>query len=313
MAIFVVLAFILQGQVSLLLAKVISERLVTYPLSWLLASLPLVLLLPRPAGVGPFSGIAMGLGKRHRVYFSGGLAAGAVMSGGIVLVQQLGGWVTFSDAGKQVPWAQEGVVVTFALSIGVFSAAAAGEELLLRGYGFQQLSRCLSPVGAACAAGLMFGFMHAKNPNVTGLAVLNTAEFGLVFGLALARHRSLWLPLGMHLGWNLMLAALGVRISGLTISIFGFASTPHGSALWSGGRYGPEASLFTTASVALALWIVWRAPVLEDTDRLIWDDPDSQIDEQCESPSTLLPSPSPVASSLTQASTTLDAKNSSAT
>jgi len=313
MAIFAVLAFLLQGPVGLLLTKVISEPMVAYPLSWLLAPLPLILLLPRPRGVGPFTGIAMGVGTRHRIYLAGGLAAGAVMSGGIVLVQRLGGWLTFDDAVKQVPWAQDSVFVTFTLSIAVFFAAAAGEELLLRGYGFQQLSRCLSPVGAACAAGLMFGFMHAQNPNVTGLAVLNTTEFGLVFGLALARHRSLWLPLGMHLGWNLMLGILGVRISGLTISIFGFTSSPQGSALWSGGRYGPEASLFTTASVALALWIVWRMPVLEDTDRLIWDAPDSPIDKQCESPSTLLPSPSPVASSLTQASTTLDVKNSSAT
>jgi len=297
-------AFIVQPYVYRGLGLWIDDRLVAFPLSWLLTALPLSLLLPRPEGVRAWAGNALGFSRRHGIYLAGGLTAGAGLAGGIVLIQYLGGWITFVSGAERVSWASADPIATLVLSLLVFTAAASGEEVLLRGYGFQQLSRALTPTGAACASALTFGALHVKNPGSSGLAVLNTAEFGLLFGLALARHRSLWLPLGVHLGWNLLLGFLGVRISGLTISVFGLNGVPGGSEWWSGGSYGPEASLLTTASVGLALWLIWRAPVLDDDDRLIWDSPaegpGTPVEEECESSPTPASLPSPRSARLRQ-------------
>ena len=166
-------------------------------------------LLPRPSGVGRWSGIALGPGRRHRTYGLAGLAAGVGAAGGVVGLQFLAGAVRITRGPIEADWATGNARDTLVLSAVIFIVASAGEELLFRGYGFQQLSRALRPEGAAAAAAILFGLMHSRNPAASSVSILNTALFGLLFGLALARHRSLWLPYGAHVGWNFTLAIFG--------------------------------------------------------------------------------------------------------
>jgi membrane protease YdiL (CAAX protease family) len=84
-------------------------------------------------------------------------------------------------------------------------AGAAGEEILFRGYGFQMLIRTLGPAGAVLPVGVLFALLHAGNPHATWLGLTNTAGFGILFGYAFLRSRDLWLPIGLHFGWNLTL------------------------------------------------------------------------------------------------------------
>src|SRR5690606_13402700 len=137
--------------------------------------------------------------------------------------------------------------------------------------GFQQLARAPTPPGAAVATALFFRFIHGSNPAVTELAVANTILFGLIFGLALVWSRSWWLPFGLQLGWNATLGFLGARISGITMKVSSSELVVLEHGVWSGGFYGPEASLLATiGAVALgaALWR-FRRPVPA---HLIWDD-----------------------------------------
>lgn len=138
---------------------------------------------------------------------------------------------------------------------------AVGEEMLFRGYGFQVLAASIGPWATVLPMGVLFAMMHASNPNATLLGLVNTAGWGILLGAAFLRSGDLWLPIGLHFGWNWALPMLGARVSGFTIEVTGYAVRWHGSALWGGGDYGPEAGLPTLFAILLLAAYLWRAPI----------------------------------------------------
>jgi hypothetical protein len=79
----------------------------------------------------------------------------------------------------------------------------------------------------------------------------------------------LWLPIGLHFGWNFTLPLLGANVSGLTMKLSGYEMQWSASPLWSGGEYGPEGSiLIPVALLALALFL-WKAPIRRQESRLL--------------------------------------------
>ena len=138
---------------------------------------------------------------------------------------------------------------------------AAGEEIAFRGFPLQYLIRGYGAWAGVLGIGILFGVVHLSNPNATPLAALNTAGFGVLFGAALLRTHDLWLPIGLHFGWNLTLPFLGVELSGITIRVAGYRLIWSAGDLWSGGKYGPEAGLPATAVLFLLCAVVWFLPV----------------------------------------------------
>jgi membrane protease YdiL (CAAX protease family) len=156
---------------------------------------------------------------------------------------------------------------------------AAGEEMLFRGYGFQVLLRALGGWATILPVGIIFGALHSANPHASRLGLANTAGFGILFGYAFLRSRDLWLPIGLHFGWNFTLPLLGVNVSGLTMRLTGFTMEWSAGTLWSGGDYGPEASILTSGVLLLLFAYLWRAPIRRQPSVLL--DP-SASDLQCE-------------------------------
>ncbi len=140
-------------------------------------------------------------------------------------------------------------------------AGAAGEEILFRGFGFQVLLRAFRPVSVLLPIGALFGIMHGANPHASAFGIFNTVGFGAVFGYAFFRSHDIWFPLGLHFGWNLTLLLFGANISGITMRITPYEIAWNGAALWSGGEYGPEASLLTTMALILLTLAVWKVRV----------------------------------------------------
>jgi hypothetical protein len=142
---------------------------------------------------------------------------------------------------------------------------AAGEEILFRGFMLQYLVKGYGPWAGVLGIGALFGALHATNPGATTLGVVNTAGFGFLFGMALLRTHDLWLPIGMHFAWNAMLPFLGATLSGLTIRVTEYRlvwpGSQIGSPIWSGGKYGPEASLAASAVLLILFVVVWKVPV----------------------------------------------------
>ena len=83
---------------------------------------------------------------------------------------------------------------------------AMGEELLFRGYAFQLLIRAVGPFATILPTSVIFGLMHSGNPNATVLGIVNTVAWGILLGYAVWRTGALWLPIGLHFGWNIALA-----------------------------------------------------------------------------------------------------------
>ena len=129
------------------------------------------------------------------------------------------------------------------------------------GYGFQVVVARAGGWATVLPAGVIFGLMHSRNPHASWFSVVNTAGFGILFGYAYLRSHDLWLPFGLHFGWNLSLPLLGVNVSGLTMNVTGYELSWSAGPLWSGGQYGPEASLLTGGVLVALFAYLLQAPV----------------------------------------------------
>jgi uncharacterized protein len=158
---------------------------------------------------------------------------------------------------------------TVAFVIAMLAAGAIGEELIFRGYALQVLIASVGPWATILPVGVLFGILHAANPGASRLSSVITAGFGVLFGYAYLRSRDLWLPIGLHFGWNFTLPLFGVNISGLRIRITGYEISWTAGNLWSGGEYGPEASVMTVAALMLLAVYLWKIPVRQQSSPLI--------------------------------------------
>lgn len=139
--------------------------------------------------------------------------------------------------------------------------AAAGEELIFRGYAFQLLVEKIGPFATVLPAGVIFGLAHGTNPHASLLGVVNTMLWGVLLGYAFVRSHDLWLPIGLHFGWNAVLPLFGVNLSGLTIEVTRYFYRWDLLPLWSGGDYGPEGGLLTTIFALALFYVLYRVPV----------------------------------------------------
>ena len=191
-----------------------------------------------------------------------GFVFGAAMVSLAVLVIAIGGTTSFR-------WRMDGVMLqAAALQMAVFPVAALHEELMFRGYPFQRLTESIGAWPAVIILSVLFAVPHLFNPNSTIYAAFNTAAVGSLLGASYLLTRSLWLPWGIHWGWNLVLAvAYGLAVSGFDTDgpIQGSVMGPE----WlTGGAYGIEGgasgSIAIVTGFGVLFWIV-RRPALIGT------------------------------------------------
>ena len=152
-------------------------------------------------------------------------------------------------------------------------AAAISEELIYRGVLYRVLEEGLGTVPALVVSAGVFGITHGANPGASLASSAAIAlEGGLVLGLAYTITRSLWFPIGIHFGWNFAQGGIfnapisGTRFPGmLNFKIVG-------PDAWTGGAFGPEASVISVlvwlpAAGLLGWWAIssgrWRAVALQ--------------------------------------------------
>jgi len=182
----------------------------------------------------------------------GGVGAGVVVLAGPILFR-VADLEPVPDQHMQWP------SVLFVSMVLLFGAV--GEEMLFRGYAFQVLVKAVGPFATILPLGILFGLAHGSNPGFTGLALLNTVLWGIVLGYAFIASGDLWLPIGLHFGWNWTLPLLGVNLSGFTMGVTGYSLHWKIGGLWSGGEYGPEGGLLTSAIVVLLFIFLYKAPI----------------------------------------------------
>jgi membrane protease YdiL (CAAX protease family) len=132
------------------------------------------------------------------------------------------------------------------------------EEILFRGVLFRIPERSLGSWAALVISSAIFALAHVPNAGVTVLAVAATVLAGVVFAAAYMATRRLWLPVGLHFGWNYISdAVFSVPTSGQAAKglLHGQLSGP----VWlSGGEYGVEGSVLTVVAMLVAALYLLR-------------------------------------------------------
>ncbi len=202
---------------------------------------------------GRLSDLGLGWSQSSLREFGIGLGLAALAAAFVVGGPLAIGIATF----ERVPGVEHPLASLLFVSL-VLLFGAAGEEMLFHGYAFQLLIRSLGAFATILPASILFGFAHAGNVNANTLGLINTVLWGILLGYAYLRTRALWLPIGMHFGWNVTLPLFGVNLSGFTMGVTGYGLHWRAGNLWSGGGYGPEGSVLTTLIVVVLFFAVQR-------------------------------------------------------
>jgi uncharacterized protein len=146
------------------------------------------------------------------------------------------------------------------LPLGIITIAAISgvcEELIFRGALFRITEEMFGTLVALVISGAFFGGAHIFNAHATPLSSAAIAIEALVLCFAYTATRSLWLPIGLHAGWNLTEGGIySTSVSGGPIVKGVFLTTFKGPDIITGGVFGPETSI-VTLGVSLVLTIIF--------------------------------------------------------
>jgi len=135
-----------------------------------------------------------------------------------------------------------------------FLTASVFEEIIFRGYIFYLLNMAAGAEIAIAASSLIFAIAHVvKHPQVPVLYALNAVLFGVL--AATCRHftGNLWLPIGLHFGWNVVSGPLfGLPFSGRNYDRGVVVSEVSGPDWLTGGLYSLDAGVLGTLALAIA-------------------------------------------------------------
>lgn len=154
--------------------------------------------------------------------------------------------------------------LAFALVLCFFNVIT--QEALVRSYIFQELWAKYGAAIAIAVTTVIFVAMHAAalmQGSAGLIAGANILIASVMLGLAYVRTNALWLPIGIHLGWNgLQGPVLGINVTGQDLDLgvwrlFVFEGDP----LLTGGAMGVEGGLVGLAGPLLgliAVALIWR-------------------------------------------------------
>jgi membrane protease YdiL (CAAX protease family) len=129
------------------------------------------------------------------------------------------------------------------------------EELFFRGYILQNFIEGMGLKWTIVVTSLLFGLVHIFNPDATLFSSFLIAVITPQLIYAYLKTGQLWLPIGIHLGWNFFQASVFGFASSGQVSPSLISQTPIGLAWLSGGEFGAEASVliipFTILSCVL--------------------------------------------------------------
>lgn len=171
-----------------------------------------------------------------------GFALTGLMIGLIFLAEWVFGWLEV----ESFAWQMESFGNLFAsilIMLLIFALVSWQEELISRGYWLQNLSEGLNRSLGVLISSAVFALAHVLNPYLSWLAFGGLFLSGLFLAYGYLRTKQLWLPIGLHLGWNFFEGTIfGFPVSGQYYYQLIRQSTS-GPELITGGAFGPEAGL----------------------------------------------------------------------
>lgn len=194
----------------------------------------------------------------------------------IFMAEWSAGWVIVTGFG----W-ERASTLPYSLWMGsyLFSMIIIGyyEELIFRGYHILNMTEGLrttlmslaqASASAVLLSSVVFGLLHAGNPNATAFSTINIVVAGVVLALPYLITGRLAISIGMHISWNFVQGGIfGFPVSGTFFRGSLIQIRQEGVEWLTGGRFGPEAGLlglFGIFMMALLFYayIVWRGKSL---------------------------------------------------
>jgi len=189
-----------------------------------------------------FASLGLNINKQAGSDIIVGITISFVLMFLIYLIEYFLGWLNFESFAWQID--SPSTVITYTLRyLVVLIFVGWNEELVYRGYILQTLTSGLNLLWALLISSFYFGIEHLSNPNSSWMAVGGIFFIGLFSAYGYLRTSQLWLPIGIHTGWNFFQnAVFGFPVSGFDRPGL-FRITVSGPDLWTGGAFGPEAGL----------------------------------------------------------------------
>lgn len=132
------------------------------------------------------------------------------------------------------------------------------EELLNRGYWLQNIADGLNLFWGVLISSVVFGLSHLFNANISPIAILWLMVISLFLAYGYLATHALWLPIGLHIGWNFFQGPVfGFPVSGTTSNGLIIQKHITGHSLLTGGTFGPEAGLILLVGLIVGTGLIW--------------------------------------------------------
>jgi membrane protease YdiL (CAAX protease family) len=194
--------------------------------------------------------------------FNAGIIIAAVAIGSIFFAEWLMGWLSISGYGWEHQTTSSFIAALFS-SFTAMLLVGFHEELFSRGYQllnlteglqFPSISPRIAVAGAVIITSVLFGLLHAYNPNASNVSTFNIILAGIVLAIPFVLTGKLGLSAGLHFSWNFTQGSIfGFPVSGSYLDTSFFLIDQKGMDLWTGGAFGPEAGLMGIAGMAIML------------------------------------------------------------
>jgi len=140
-----------------------------------------------------------------------------------------------------------------------FALAAAVEEVVFRGYGFQRFADSLGGTSAALGFAAFYAVVQALLPGSNRASIAVSVAFSLLLSMAYLRSRALWLSWGLNFAWKASRGLLfGLAVCGNTSHSPVVQGDPMGRFWLTGGGYGLDGSWVAFVVLLAALPVVYR-------------------------------------------------------
>jgi len=184
-----------------------------------------------------------------------GIFIPGLLFGLIFLAETAFGWVDFNGFASNT--GQPSLLASLGYWAAAFIMVGWYEELMTRGYWMQNIADGLGINWAVFISSAFFALGHFANPGASWASALGILAAGYFLAFAYLRSKQLWLPIGLHIGWNFFEGPIfSFPVSGLQTAKL-LVHEVNGPELITGGAFGPEAGLIVLPALTLGAVLIY--------------------------------------------------------
>ena len=193
--------------------------------------------------------------KKHIFkHYGSGFIFGFLMMSSVVAIMAFTGQITLTGFNLKL----SGIGV-FLFNVFMWFPQGTSEELMFRGFMIPAYSKRYKTAIGVVISSLLFSAFHSLNAGFTPLASVNLVLIAVLFALIYLLTGDIWMTSAMHTAWNLSQGNIyGLQVSGndSANSLVAAIYRGNSSDLITGGAFGPEGGIATTAVTLTSLIIV---------------------------------------------------------